>query len=137
MTREPAKLMLVPTAESEAFWQGCAEGRLLIQRCNACGHHQFYPRVLCTACSGADIAWHEASGSGRVKSFTIIRRAVTEAYAGDVPYIVALIELTEGPTLMSNVVGCEVEDVCIGMNVAVCFDRRTEEISVPVFAPTG
>jgi len=134
VTSEPAKLQPVPTPESEAFWQACSEGRLLIQRCNACGHLQFYPRLLCTACASAEVAWHEASGSGRVKSFTIIRRAVSEAYAGDVPYVVALIELAEGPTMMSNVVGCEAEDVYIGMSVSVRFERRTQEISVPVFA---
>jgi uncharacterized OB-fold protein len=133
MSTEPAKLMPTPNAESEAFWQGCNEGRLLIQRCGACGHHQFYPRLLCTACASADVGWHEAAGSGRVKSFTIIRRPVTEAYAADVPYVVALIELAEGPTMMSNVIGCDAEDVRIGMEVSVEFERRTREIAVPVF----
>jgi hypothetical protein len=133
MTSDLAKLMPVPTPESEAYWQACSEGRLLIQRCSACGHRQFYPRLLCTSCASADVEWHEASGAGRVRSFTIIRRAVTEAYAADVPYVVALIELAEGPTMMSNVVDCDVEDVHIGMSVSVRFERRTEEIAVPVF----
>ena len=117
MSTEPAKLMPTPNPESEAFWQGCNEGRLLIQRCGACGHHQFYPRLLCTGCA----------------SVTIIRRPVTEAYAADVPYVVALIELAEGPTMMSNVIGCDAEDVRIGMEVSVQFERRTSEIAVPVF----
>ena len=133
MTSGLAKLQPVPTPESEAFWQACAEGRLLIQRCNACGHQQFYPRTLCTECSSADVALTEASGSGRVKSFTIIRRAVSEAYADDVPYVVALIELAEGPTMMSNVVECEAEDVFIGMGVSVRFEQRSEDVSLPVF----
>jgi uncharacterized OB-fold protein len=134
VTENLTKLMPTPTPETQAFWQGCNEERLLIQRCDACGHRQFYPRLLCTACASRDVSWDEASGAGQVKSFTIIRRAVTEAYAADVPYVVALIELAEGPTMMSNVVGCDVEDVCIGMNVTVRFERRTEEIAVPVFS---
>jgi len=133
MTAELAKLMPTPTPETQAFWEACNEERLLIQKCSACGHLQFYPRLLCTACAGTDVGWHEASGSGRVKSFTIIRRAVTEAYAPDVPYVVALIELAEGPTMMSNVVDCDVEKVYIGMSVSLRFERRTEEIAVPVF----
>ncbi|MFP6836737.1 MAG: Zn-ribbon domain-containing OB-fold protein [Pseudomonadales bacterium] len=135
MTTELAKLQPVPTPESEAFWQACGEGRLLIQRCDECGHRQFYPRALCTACSSAEVALTEAAGTGRVKSFTIIRRAVTEAYADDVPYVVALIELAEGPTMMSNVVECEAEDVFIGMPVSVRFEPRSGDISLPVFAP--
>ncbi len=134
MSTDSAKLMPVPTPETEAYWQACNEGRLLVQRCAACGNHQFYPRLLCSACGSRDVDWQEASGSGRVKSFTIIRRPVTEAYADDVPYVVALIELAEGPTMMSNVVGCDVEDVAIGMQVSVQFEQRTEEIAVPVFA---
>jgi len=135
VTADPAKLMPVPTPETEAFWQACGEGRLLVQRCNACGHHQFYPRLLCTACSSTDVGWQQASGTGRVRSYTIIRRPVTEAYAADVPYVVALIELAEGPTMMSNVVDCDVDHVRIGMPVGVRFEQRTEAVAVPVFAP--
>ena len=129
------KLQPIPTPESAAYWEACNEGRLLLQRCAACGHHQFYPRLLCTHCMSGDLDWHEAAGRGRVKSFTIIRRPLTEAYADDVPYVVALVELAEGPTMMSNVVGCDPESVTIGMDVAVDFERRTEEIAVPVFRP--
>jgi uncharacterized OB-fold protein len=129
------KLQPTPTPESAAYWEACNEGRLVIQRCGACGHHQFYPRLLCTRCMSGDLGWHEASGQGRVKSFTIIRRPVTEAYADDVPYVVALIELAEGPTMMSNVVDCDPETVAIGMAVGVDFERRTEELAVPVFRP--
>ena len=130
------KLQPTPTPESATYWEACNEGRLLIQRCAACGHHQFYPRLLCTHCMSGDLGWHEASGQARVKSFTIIRRPVTEAYADDVPYVVALVELAEGPTMMSNVVGCDPESVAIGMEVAVDFERRTEAIAVPVFRPS-
>ena len=70
-----------------------------------------------------------------MKSFTIVRRAVSEAYEPDVPYVIALITLAEGPTMMSNVVGCDPETVEMNMPVRVKFDRWTEEISMPLFEP--
>jgi uncharacterized OB-fold protein len=131
----PTKALPPIGPESEVYWQGCSEGRLLLQKCAPCGHVQFYPRLLCTACGGEQLDWHEASGKGIVKSFTIIRRAVSAAYEADVPYVVALIELAEGPTMMSNVVGCEVETVAIGMPVGVAFEAYSEAVTVPVFKP--
>ncbi len=127
------KLLPQATPLSAPYWQACREGRLVVQRCSACGHRQFYPRVMCTHCTSDRVAWEEASGRGRVKSFTVIRRAVTAAYEPDVPYVVALIELAEGPTLMSNIVGCAPEAVRIGAAVRVRFDAWTPELTVPVF----
>jgi len=81
------------------------------------------------------VEWVKASGHGTVLSFTIVYRPVTQAFAADVPYVVALITLDEGPQLMSNVVGCAPETVHIGMPVEVTFEDWTEEISVPKFKP--
>ena len=127
------KALPQPSAVSAPYWRAAREGRLVVQRCEACGHCQFYPRAICTHCAGERLAWSECSGRGRVKSFTVIRRAVSAAYEADVPYVVALIELAEGPTLMSNVVGCAPEAVRIGAPVRVRFDAWTPEVTVPVF----
>jgi uncharacterized OB-fold protein len=127
------KALPQPTPISAPYWQAAREGRLVVQRCEACGHLQLYPRSLCTRCSGERLGWREASGRGRVKSFTVIRRAVSAAYEADVPYVVALIALDEGPTLMSNVVGCPPEAVRIGAAVRVRFDAWAPEVTVPVF----
>jgi uncharacterized OB-fold protein len=127
------KALPQPTPISAPFWQAAREGRLVVQRCEDCGHRQLYPRSLCTACGEQRLGWHECSGRGRVKTFTVIRRAVSAAYEPDVPYVVALIELEEGPTLMSNVVGCVPEAVGIGAPVRVRFDAWTPEATVPVF----
>lgn len=134
---EPAPIKALPpiSPESEAYWQGCKAGKLLLQKCADCGHIQFYPRLLCTACAGDNLDWHEASGNGIVKSFTIIRRAVSAAYEPDAPYVVALIEVAEGPTMMSNVVGCDPESVSIGLRVKVRFEAFSDAVSVPIFAP--
>ncbi len=137
MSEKPTKSLPEPTPETAEYWAGCARHELLIQRCLACGTHQFYPRLLCTACSARTLKWVRAAGRGVIKSFTIVRRAVSDAYAPDVPYVVALIVLEEGPTMMSNVVGCDVGDVRIGMRVQVVFDDWPAGVSIPKFAPTG
>ncbi len=123
------------TPESQPYWDGCSEGQLLIQRCEACGAYQFYPRLMCTSCGNESVVWVKSSGQGKVKSYTIIRRAVSQAYEPDVPYVVALIELAEGPIMMSNIISVDAEIVYIGQPVSVEFEKYSEEISVPIFRP--
>ena len=135
MSSGDIKPLPTPNAETLPYWQGCADGRLLIQKCTDCGHLQFYPRLICTECTSRTLVWHEASGRGVVKTFTIIRRAVSAAFEADVPYVVALIALTEGPTMMANIVACDVDAVAIGMDVAVTFEQRSESIAIPQFKP--
>jgi uncharacterized OB-fold protein len=83
-----------------------------------------------------NLEWVKATGRGQVLTFTIVRRAVSEAYAADVPYVVALIQLDEGPKMMSNVVQCDPETLEVGSPVQVVFEDWSEEISVPQFRPT-
>ena len=135
MAAPATKPIPVPTRETQPYWEGCKQHELRIQQCAACGHSQFYPRLYCTACMSERVEWVTASGHGTVLSFTIVYRPVTQAFAADVPYVVALITLDEGPQLMSNVVGCAPETVHIGMPVEVTFEDWTEEISVPKFKP--
>ena len=131
----PTKALPPVSPESREYWEGCRTGKLLLQRCKECAQVQFYPRLLCSACAGEGLEWQQAEGRGVVKSFTIIRRAVSAAYEPDAPYVVALIELAEGPTMMSNVVGCDPETVEIGMPVQVDFEAISEAISLPIFRP--
>jgi uncharacterized OB-fold protein len=137
MSAAPTKNLPVGTAETAEYWAGCKRHELLIQHCTDCAAYQFYPRILCTACSGRSLQWVRASGRGTVRSFTIVRRAVSEAYAAEVPYVVALIRLQEGPTLMSNIVGCAVEAVAMDMPVEVVFDDWPGGVTVPKFQPSG
>ncbi len=135
MTEAPLKHFPRPTPETEVYWEGCRKHELLLQRCTQCSEFQFYPRIICTNCTSEDLEWVKGSGRGRVLTFAIVRRAVSEAYAADVPYVVALIRLDEGPTMMSNVVQCDPETVKIGSPVQVIFEDWSEEISVPQFRP--
>ena len=135
MMEAPLKHFPRPTPETEVYWEGCRKHELLLQRCTQCSEFQFYPRIICTNCASEDLEWVKGSGRGQVLTLAIVRRAVSEAYAADVPYVVALIQLDEGPTMMSNVVQCDPETVKIGSPVQVIFEDWSEEISVPQFRP--
>lgn len=95
----------------QRYFGALAEGRFEIPRCTGCGKFHFYPRVLCPHCGSQALEWQAPSGRGVVYSVTIVRKG------GDADYTVALVDLDEGPRLMSRVVGTPVEQVCIGMAV--------------------
>ena len=135
MTDKPPKHFPRPTPETEAYWDGCRKHELLLQRCTECSEFQFYPRILCTSCSSDKLEWVKANGQGKILTFTVVRRPVSEAYAADIPYVVALIELDEGPTMMSNVVECNPEALKIGDPVRVLFEDWSKDISIPMFSP--
>ncbi|MBE3603221.1 Zn-ribbon domain-containing OB-fold protein [bacterium] len=135
MADPQGKPVPAPTRETLPFWEGCRRGELMIQRCGECGHFQFFPRLYCARCMSERVDWLKASGRAEVTSFTIVRRPVSAAFAADVPYVVALVRLEEGPTMMTNIVGCPPERVAIGMAVEAIFERLTDEIMLPKFRP--
>jgi len=135
MTDAPAKHLPRPTPETEVYWEGCRKHELLLQRCTKCREFQFYPRITCTNCTSENLEWVKASGRGQVLTFAVVRRAVSQAYDADVPYVVALIKLDEGPTMMSNVVQCDPEALQIGDLVQVLFEDWSEDVSIPQFRP--
>ena len=120
-----------PTEFSAPYWAGCREGRLLLQYCRSCESHQFYPRSLCSHCHGDALEWRDSSGQGRVASFTVVHRGVSEAYPA--PYVVALIDLEEGPRMMSHVIDVEPGGLSVGDRVAVEFQAWSDDVDVPVF----
>lgn len=124
-----------PSVSSRAFWDGCAQRRLLIPECRACGHLFFFPRVLCPHCGSQDLGWREATGRGHVYTHTTVRMSFWgDAFADDVPYNVSYVELEEGVRIVSSVVGVPPQEVTIGMPVTVDFEPR-EEYFIPVFRP--
>lgn len=130
-----AKPIPVPNEDSKVFWEGCKAGKLVIQRCRSCATPRFYPRIVCGACGSMDSDWIEASGLGTVFSYTVVHRAPSPAFKEDVPYVLAIVELDEGVRMMSNVVGCDPAMVTVGMPVSVVFERMSDDIAVPKFAP--
>lgn len=135
MSATPVRQLPASTPETAAYWAACRRHELLVQRCDVCAAHQFYPRLICTSCGSRSLQWVRASGRGTLKSFTIVRQAVSPAYAAEVPYVVALVTLDEGPTMMSRIVDCELERIRIGMPLEVVFQDWPEGATLPMFRP--
>lgn len=127
----------VPIPETLPFWEGAANGELRVQRCASCERHYFYPRPFCPACGSADVAWTTVSGAARLLSYVINHRPLPP-FDPATPVVVALVELAEGPRLMTNIVGVppEPEHLELDMPLQVCFVERGEH-TLPVFAPAG
>jgi len=120
MSSLPAELP-EPGPDTAGFWAAAADGRLLLPRCPACEIVIWYPRPFCPRCQRADVEWIEATGAGSVYSFTIVRRG-TGAYQRAVPYVLAYVELDEGPRVLTNIVDTEPEAIRIGQRVTAVFD---------------
>ena len=93
---------------TEPFWRAAREHRLSIPRCRSCGKHHFYPRELCPHCHSDDLEWTDVSGKGEIYTYTIARKPAGPVFAADVPYVIAMIALDEGPRMLTNIVtdGC-------------------------------
>ena len=124
----------VPDHDSAPYWTAGHEGRLVLQRCQQCGTPQLYGRDRCRVCRGP-VVWEEASGRGSVYSFTVIRQNYARPFRDQIPYVVALEDLEEGPRLMTNIVGCAPEDVHIGMAVHATFEAVSEQAGIALFEP--
>ena len=111
----------ITDVDSRPFWDGVAAGELRIQRCRSCESYNYYPRYLCPTCYSDDLEWTAAAGGGTVHSFTVSRRPAGPGFAAEVPYIVVLVDLDEGPRMVSNIVDADPEDVAIGAAVQVEF----------------
>jgi len=125
---------LAPDALDRVFFEAAARGELLYQRCPACHHGQFYPRLLCTACGG-DVGWATATGRGVVHTFTIVRQHGQPPFKGELPYAVAMVELEEGVRMLGSVTGCPVERVRIGMPVEAYAVECGDGMAVPFWRP--
>ena len=124
-----------PSDVSRPYWEGLTEGELRLQRCAQCRRYVFYPRRFCPHCLCERLDWVPASGRGKVYSYTIVRRAMNPAFAAEVPYVFAIVELEVGPRVTTNIVNCPPEDVRVDMPVKAAYDRVTAEISLLKFEP--
>jgi uncharacterized OB-fold protein len=120
--------------ETRPYWEGAARGELVLQRCRGCGIVQHRPRAQCAHCLSPGIEHFVASGRGSVHTWTVTHQNVLPAFAPACPYVLAYVDLEEGPRLLTNIVGCAPEQVRIGMPVRVDF-VSTGEFAVPRFRP--
>ena len=118
---------------SKEYWEAAGRGSLLIQRCPN-GHTQHYPRAACVVC-GETPAFEAASGRGTVYTFTVVRQNYAKPFRDELPYVLAMIDLEEGPRMMSNVTDVAPEDVRIGMPVEAWFADAGDGIGIPFFRP--
>lgn len=117
----------VPTETSRPFWDGLRDEQVRIQRCSACSAWVFYPRSHCTSCLSPELVWTDVSGRGRLHTFTIARQPTAPQFADDVPQLLAVVELDEGPHLTTTL---EPGDHEIGMAVEPVFDHVTDEVTL-------
>ena len=122
------------TPETRHFWEGARVGELRLQKCLACSHTYFPPRPFCPRCASREVAVFRASGRAMLYSYVIHHRA---APGFTPPYAIAVVELAEGPRMMTNIVGCEQtpQSLQLDMPLEVVFERMNDEISLPLFRP--
>jgi len=121
--------------DTEGFWTGCKGHELRFQKCKDCGHIRFPAAMICPECCSRDAQWIVASGKGKVFTYAVYHVAFHEGFKDDVPYVVADVELREGPRIVTNIVGCEPHEITCDMPVEVTWEDITEEFSLPKFRP--
>jgi uncharacterized protein len=124
-----------PTDLTRPFWAGGVAGELRLQRCARCGHLRYPISAVCPRCLSSEAAWEAVSGRATVQSYVIFERAYHDAWKDQVPYVVALVELDEGPVLLTNIVAVPPAEVRVGQRVKVVFPRQSGEAALPQFAP--
>ena len=123
------------TLLTEPFWKGLRSRELRIQACTDCSSMRFTPKELCPDCSSLNYVWQKVSGLGTVYSYTTIHGGVGPAFRDDIPFVTVIVELDEGPRMMSHLINCLPESVQIGMRVSVVFEDATEEFTLYRFEP--
>ena len=123
--------------ESEPFWRGCAEERMVVPWCGQCRRSHFYPRRFCPYCDSESIEWREASGVGTVYSFAVVQRPIEKTFSDLVPYVIAIVELEEGIRMLSHVVGVDPAGMTCGLRVRVQYRKVSDTLTVPVFGPAA
>jgi len=121
--------------ETKPFWDATAEGRIDLPICDDCGYVIWYPRGVCPECQSTALTWTAMSGRGTVYSYTIIRGGVGSRWREHIPFVVAYVELDEGPRLLTNVVEIEPDAVEVGLAVEAVFDTAGDGSAVVRFAP--
>ena len=119
--------------ENKWFFEAAGRRELYLQKCRACGAVRYHPRALCPSCLGADTEYVRASGRGRVHTFTVTWQNQAPGFREELPYVMAYVELSEGPRVLTNVVGTPVGEIEIGMPVVVDFEDFDEGLALPKF----
>ncbi|MEU0830791.1 Zn-ribbon domain-containing OB-fold protein [Streptomyces sp. NPDC005969] len=124
-----------PDDFTRPYWDAAAEGHLLLRRCRACGAAHHYPREFCPTCWSEDVDWERASGRATLYTWSVVHRNDLPPFGSRVPYTAAVVDLAEGPRMMTEIVDCEKSALAIGMALRVAFRQEEGCEAVPVFRP--
>jgi uncharacterized OB-fold protein len=124
--------MIQQDSDSRPYWEGLTQGELRIQHCSTCSKAVFYPRSICPHCFADQLSWIVASGKGTIYSYTVAHQAFG-AFAADIPFVIAIVELEEGVRMMTRVINAPRERVAVGAAVEVTFESVGEELTLPYF----
>ncbi len=132
---EPTRARPKPTPETQHFWDGTQAGELRLQRCDACANIYFPPRPFCPACASRKVSMFKASGKATLYSYVINHRPAAPGFTP--PYAIAVVELEEGPRMMSNIIDCPQtpEALELDMKLEVAFEKLDDKITLPLFRP--
>jgi uncharacterized protein len=119
--------------ETQPFWDGLKDGKFLLRHCNACGRDHYYPRPFCPSCWSDDISWKEASGRGTLYTYSVVHVNDLPPFNERVPYVAAIVELEEGPKVMTNIEDVPFGELHAGLPVVVDFKAISDDVTIPVF----
>jgi uncharacterized OB-fold protein len=125
----------VPDEASKPFFDGARQRRLMVQRCSACGTMMWPVKPACINCLSPDVEWVQVSGKATLYSFVLMHQVYHPAFATEVPYNIAEVDLVEGLRIISNIVGCSNAELTIGMELEVTFEDVSDEVTLPKFRP--
>jgi uncharacterized OB-fold protein len=129
------KPMPKPTKWSKAYWEAAKEHKLVFKKCSKCGCIDHPPYLYCTECQEDDHEWIESSGKAILNAYAVNHFGVPFPFWVDLPYVTAIVDVEEGPRMISNIVECDPNELKNGMKLEVVFDDVTSEITLPKFRP--
>ncbi|MBW1790129.1 MAG: Zn-ribbon domain-containing OB-fold protein [Deltaproteobacteria bacterium] len=131
----PEKPVPVVNPWAKPFWEAARDEKLIIQKCKDCETYIFYPRIACPHCFSDGVEWVETSGRGTVYSYSVVTNNAPSAFIKDMPYVIAVVRLDEGVQMLTNIIGCDPDEVQFDMPVEVVFEKLNDEFTLPKFKP--
>lgn len=134
--KAPAKPLPRPQDPIEQeFWERCQDGHLYFQRCGNCGLFRHLPRYMCAKCGSPEYSWERSSGKGTLYSWTVTHQALHPAYAAEIPFVAAVVELEEGVRMATRLIDWNRENLALDLPVEVEFETVGDDFRLPVFRP--
>lgn len=133
MQDEYLKPLPEPSIDSQPFWDGLKDRRIMLQKCSDCGTIRHYPRPMCDKCHSMECDWVEASGKGTIYSWTETHHPFHLGFKAETPYILVTVTLDEGVRIQTKLLGAKVEDLKLDLPVEVVFAQETPDLVLPYF----